>query len=78
MSNTSATAASVGDTDRFVRMNSESIATQIKFLEREMHQLEASEEYEALADILERIDELERERDRLLLEEAPNVEDYTP
>jgi len=59
-------------------MNLESIETQIKLLEREMHQLEASEEYEALADVLERIDELERERESLLLETTPKVEDYTP
>ncbi len=46
-------------------MNKEAIEKQIILLEREMRQLEASEEYEALVDLLEKIDELERERDSL-------------
>lgn len=56
-------------------MNKESIDKQIILLEREMRQLEASEEYEALADVLEKIDELERERDAM--EETSQIEDST-
>lgn len=46
----------------------ESIDKQIQLLEREMRQLEASGEYEALMEVMDKIYELEKERDKLSLE----------
>lgn len=47
-------------------MTLDQVEKQIQYLEREMYQHEDSGDYEALADVLERINELEEKRDELL------------
>lgn len=53
-------------------MTLDSVEKQIQLLEREMRQLESSEEYEAVMEIMDKLYDLEQERDRLSYEENAN------